>query len=191
MFDEFKKEVIENVKGIKKKKVSKESFISLLYPDLISIQSVNIKMGNIIERVLNNIVMKHGHVEKVSPEIERKITEVYNKYKKKKKPQLDLIFIYKNTIYYREIKNNIQLDSEKAPVVREKIKTIESILKNMGYNTSAKLLCMRKKIINSSYYGQYLEGYGSFFNIFGFDIDEKEYENFFEYMGRIIDENNC
>jgi len=94
----------------------------LLYGEKPSEQSINIKMGRLGEYISKELI-------KTNNELELLHCGVQNINNKKK----DVDLIFKNTktktIYYRELKGNIELDTEKLPATIDKCKEIESSLK--------------------------------------------------------------
>jgi hypothetical protein len=94
----------------------------LLYGEKPSEQSINIKMGRLGEFLSKEII-------KVNPSLEL-LTCGVQKINEKKK---DVDLIFKNnltkTIYYRELKGNIELDTEKLPATINKCNKIVSSLK--------------------------------------------------------------
>jgi hypothetical protein len=103
--------------------VTKPGSIShLLYGEKPSEQSTNIKMGKFGEYLSKELIKTNDNLELLNCGIQ----EINNK-----KKDVDLIFkdeINKN-IYYRELKGNIELDTEKLPATITKCKEIENSLK--------------------------------------------------------------
>lgn len=100
------------------------SITYLLYGEKPSEQSFNIKMGKYGEFLAKELI-------KYNPNLELLTCGVQKINKKNKKKDIDLIFKdEKNkTIYYRELKGNIELDTEKLPATINKCKEIEESLK--------------------------------------------------------------
>jgi hypothetical protein len=94
----------------------------LLYGEKPSEQSINIKMGHFGEFISKELIKCNSDLELLNCGIQK----INNK-----KKDVDLIF--KNnkikTIYYRELKGNIELDTEKLPATINKCKKIEESLK--------------------------------------------------------------
>lgn len=94
----------------------------LLYGAKPSEQSINIKMGRHGEWLSKELI-------KINKNLELLICGVQKINNKKK--DVDLIFKDERikTIYYRELKGNIELDTEKLPATISKCKEIENSLK--------------------------------------------------------------
>ena len=96
----------------------------LLFGKKMSEQSINIKMGRFGGYISKELILQNKKLELLQCGIQM----VGNK-----KKDIDLIF--KNnetkTIYYRELKGNIILDTEKLPATIFKCKEIENSLKNI------------------------------------------------------------
>lgn len=95
----------------------------LLYGSKPSEQSINIKMGRFGEYISKELIKLNGNLELLNCGI-RKIND--------KRKDVDLIFKNEETkiIYYRELKGNIELDTEKLPATVNKCKEIENSLKS-------------------------------------------------------------
>ena len=95
----------------------------MLYGEKPSEQSINIKIGKLGEYFAKELI-------KSNPLLELLVCGVQTIGNKKK----DVDLIFKNDvakiIYYRELKGNIELDTEKIPATISKCKEIESSLKN-------------------------------------------------------------
>jgi hypothetical protein len=95
----------------------------LLYGKKPSEQSINIKMGRFGEFILKECVKLTQRFELLNCGIQ----QINNK-----KKDVDLIFKdeINKIIYYRELKGNIELDTEKLPATISKCNEIEDSLKN-------------------------------------------------------------
>jgi len=95
----------------------------LLYGEILSEHSINIKFGTFGQIFAEELIKTKDNLELLKCGVQS-----INKIKKK---DIDLIFIDKDKIivYYRELKGNISLDSEKLPATIDKCKEIESFLK--------------------------------------------------------------
>jgi hypothetical protein len=93
-----------------------------LYGEKPSEQSINIKVGRLGEYLAKELIKSNNKLELLVCGI-RKIND--------KKKDVDLIFKNEETktIYYRELKGNIELDTEKLPATINKCKEIETSLK--------------------------------------------------------------
>lgn len=95
----------------------------LLYGEKPSEQSINIKMGHFGEYITKELIKSNIKLELLNCGI-----QIIND----KKKDVDIIFKDNNSkiIYYRELKGNIELDTEKIPATISKCKDIEITLKN-------------------------------------------------------------
>jgi hypothetical protein len=98
------------------------SISHLLYGKKPSEQSINIKLGRFGEYISKELIKTNLNLELLNCGIQ-KIND--------KKKDIDLIFKNENNkiIYYRELKGNIELDTEKLPATILKCKEIENSLK--------------------------------------------------------------
>jgi hypothetical protein len=94
----------------------------LLYGEKPSEQSINIKFGRFGEFLSKELINSNKDLELLTCGVQK----VNNKNK-------DIDLIFKNEklkiIYYRELKGNIELDTEKLPATIDKCKEIEKSLK--------------------------------------------------------------
>lgn len=98
------------------------SISHLLYGEKPSDQSINIKLGRLGEFLSKELIKTNNNLELLNCGIQK----INNK-----KKDVDLIFKdeVNKTIYYRELKGNIELDTEKLPATITKCKDIENSLK--------------------------------------------------------------
>jgi hypothetical protein len=98
------------------------SISHLLYGEKPSEQSINIKLGRLGEYMSKELIKTNHNLELLNCGVQ-KIND--------KKKDVDLIFKdeVKKIIYYRELKGNIELDTEKLPATISKCKEIENSLK--------------------------------------------------------------
>ena len=98
------------------------SISHLLYGSKPSEQSINIKLGKFGEFLSKELINSASNLKMLQCGVQ-KIND--------KKKDVDLLFKNKvtKTIYYRELKGNIELDTEKLPATIEKCKEIELSLK--------------------------------------------------------------
>jgi hypothetical protein len=98
------------------------SISHLLYGEKPSEQSINIKLGRLGEYLSKELIKTNNKIELLVCGVQ-KIND--------KKKDVDLIFKNEETktIYYRELKGNIELDTEKLPATINKCKEIETSLK--------------------------------------------------------------
>jgi len=99
------------------------SISHLLYGEKPSEQSINIKLGRLGEFLSKELIKTNDHLELLHCGIQN-IND--------RKKDVDLIFKDEanKTIYYRELKGNIELDTEKLPATITKCKEIETSLKS-------------------------------------------------------------
>jgi hypothetical protein len=172
--DLFKRFILKDVNNIKISKNIKitGSFIELL--DVPRYQSICIKLGTIFERSINYYINNN----------EINVVNMITMHPKINNKQIDCIFKKDNTIYYFEIKNNINLDTEKSKAVYDKVLEIEKYLKNLYPESKiiSGILTMRfsnRDIINRCNIVKkpidklIIYGYTDFFSIFNLDMDEE------------------
>lgn len=87
--------------------------------------------------------------------------------------QADLYFKYNNKKYYFEIKNNVNLDTEKTKEVKEKLDLAETDVKGiLTFRFDKKENCFIKK----TFYN-YIFGYNDFFSIFNKNLTKEEFNS--------------
>jgi len=180
-FEKFKEIVLEEVKNtfFNKKNKTEEtgSFLELL--KLPSSQSISIKIGNVLEKSYNKLIFNINGVENIKDGM------ISNH-------QIDLLFLYNNCIYYFEIKNNINLDTEKTRETFNKIKDVEGALLKKYDNVVSKILVNRfptkekMKFFKNPISKNDLIGYSDFFDLFNVSVSEAEWKEFFNYVGEVI-----
>lgn len=184
-FNTFKEIVLEDVEKniIKAQKKKKEdgSFGELLFKSF-SLQSVNIKMGHVIERSWKKFV---SSVEGASIDSVNMIEG----------SQVDILFDYNGTKYYFESKNNLNIDTEKTIATKNKVEKIKDFLLKENNNVVAKILMNRyssnetAKFYKSPITKNDIYGYSQFFNIFGIEVTKEDWEDFFLEVGTYIFDN--
>jgi hypothetical protein len=99
----------------------------LLNGKIPSDQSINIKLGRFGEFLAKELITYNPNLELLNCGIQ-KIND--------KKKDVDLIFKdeFRKIIYYRELKGNIELDTEKLPATIDKCREIENSLKITYHN---------------------------------------------------------
>jgi len=168
------------------------SISHLLYGAKPSEQSINIKFGRFGEYISKELI-------KINPELELLVCGVQQINGRKK--DVDLIFKHDNTktIYYRELKGNIELDTEKLPATVDKCKEIEASLKatypdyviNCGilnwsvYNREI-LTAGLSNIKSFEMAGIKIDHMTNFLEIVGVDWDETDYYAYFRSIGLMI-----
>ena len=98
------------------------SISHLLYGEKPSEQSINIKLGRFGEYLSKELIKTNANLELLNCGVQK----IHDK-----KKDVDLIFKdeINKKIYYRELKGNIELDTEKLPATISKCKEIETSLK--------------------------------------------------------------
>lgn len=115
--------VINNVlKGGKLTYTKPGSISHLLHGEQTSEQSINIKFGKFGEFLSKELINVNEKFELLNCGI-----QIINN----KKKDVDLLFKCGKTIYYRELKANIELDTEKLPATIAKCKEIKEALKTI------------------------------------------------------------
>ena len=130
IINELKKKGIEWVKEILQGAITYTkpgSITYLLCGPKPSTQSINIKLGRFGEFLAKELIKTNHNLELLICGIQQ-IND--------KKKDVDLIFKdeFRKIIYYRELKGNIELDTEKLPATINKCKEIESSLKITYHN---------------------------------------------------------
>ena len=101
--------------------------------------------------------------------------------------QIDVLFQYKNKIYYFECKNNMNMDTEKSLKSIEKIKNVETFLRKTypGKKITCKFLNMWKHSadditnLKNCIHKKDIFGYFSFFKIFGIQVSKRDFSQLF------------
>lgn len=185
-FDRFKEILSEEVNNIiieprlTETKKEKGSFCELLYRDLPSMQSINIKMGNCLERTWKLLISEESDV-------------VFDARKKILGHQIDILFHKNEETYYLESKNNLNIDTEKTIATYNKLVTIRNFLEEEERQN------VFSKVLNNRYsYGYLVKdfkypitqndimGYSELFEVFNVSVDKLEWENFFLDIGNNI-----
>jgi len=197
IFENFENILMDNINNkiseiIKLKTKHNGSLKELLFTnERYSKQSICIKIGNYLETAINKFVD-----EKYKPTKTLKDAINIIRDKQNYDIQIDLIFEKDGVIYYREVKSNTNLDTEKTKATYKKVTDIEKILKSMGYNVNSKVLSLRfcnqsdiNGYIKKPFKGtDYFEGYGDFFRIFDINITEEDWTNIFDKIRNLIHE---
>lgn len=145
--------------SFKKRTKLSGSMVELLYPN--SLQSFAIQMGNCIEKCFKNYILS----KKISLQ---DTIEINNETR-----QADLYFKLNEKTYYFEIKNNINLDTEKTKEVLEKIECANVDVKGV---LTFRFDTEKNSFIKKSF-SSYVFGYNDFFKMFDEKIDKEEYKN--------------
>lgn len=160
----------------------------------VSTQSLYIKVGKNFEKWFKFIAKDSGMEILPDGVIENVIGG--------KSKDIDLIFMDKRhkVIYYRELKSNLDLDTEKLPATYEKITKISKYLQNEyeGYEINSSLLtwaAYESTILPSRYKSKVRKcnennvnvSYPSdFFKLLSVEISEKDYYSFFKELGKMV-----
>jgi hypothetical protein len=182
-FKDFEALLLKEVEATSFSRATKStgSFTELLFP-MTSAQSIAIKMGNVLERALQAFIRSNA----------KDLTAIE---KDNIKHQLDALFSSEDgTVYYFEIKANLNLDTEKSKEVAKKVAEIEAYLKSVygekvisralscRYNTAINVKNVKRAYLNETN----VFGYADFFKIFGVEVSIEEWENFFKKVGATI-----
>lgn len=173
------------VHGLCSKKTVTSSSIKewLQAPDLK--QSESIRFGTLFEEALNNLIEISDDFDSITNSKKKtfitpecKLTDIAKGNK-----DIDILFRQNNTIFYRECKCNLQLDSEKSKATAAKVELIESRLKVLypKCDIDAAILSMDFYNKKNTFLNVRLEGIGDFINrlkILGdLKFTEQEYIN--------------
>lgn len=102
-------------------------------------QSDSIRLGNLVEHILANMVT-YG-TKGTLVKLPRILTESILEVKAKKEKQIDLLIEFEQDFLYLEIKSNAELDSEKWPHTVTKIGVVsEAITNQYGKPCEARIL---------------------------------------------------
>ena len=174
------------------------SITYLLYGKKPSEQSINIKIGRLGELLAKELI-------KASIEFELLICGIQKINNKNK--DVDLLFINKKTkiIYYRELKGNVELDTEKMIATIDKCKEIEKSLKmdyidyDINYGILNWSVYNRQNLINNRCLfnikifeknGIKIEHIENFLQIINILWEEDDYYLFFKEIGNKITQHN-
>ena len=168
------------------------SISHLLYGEKPSEQSINIKLGRLGEYLSKELIKINTNLELLNCGVQ-KIND--------KKKDVDLIFKDENKkiIYYRELKGNIELDTEKLPATISKCKEIETSLKETysDYDINCGILnwsVFGRKILTAGLSniktfengGIKIDHMGEFLEIIGVIWSEEDYYSYFREIGNKI-----
>jgi len=158
-------------------------------------QSIVIKFGRVFEKMIQEQIS-------ITPKFELGLNGVQHISGQSKKKDVDLLFIDKEekTIFYRELKANIDLDTEKLPATTDKIAVIEKHLasKYPGFSINSGILCMtvyseadlsnrlKKKVKTYSDASVSVEFARDIFATLDLDISKEEYNTFGLEVGKIL-----
>jgi hypothetical protein len=160
----------------------------LIYGEKPSEQSINIKLGRLGEYIAKELIKTNTNLELLQCGVQ--------KINNEKKKDIDLIFKNETTIYYRELKGNIELDTEKLPATIDKCKEIEKTLKTQypTYIIDCGILnwsIYNRKILSSGLSniktfetnGIKIDHMGDFLSIINITWLEDDYYSYFRTLG--------
>jgi hypothetical protein len=168
------------------------SISHLLYGEKPSEQSINIKLGRLGEFLSKELIKTNHNLELLNCGIQK----INNK-----KKDVDLIFKdeVNKIIYYRELKGNIELDTEKLPATITKCIEIENALKTTysDYNINCGVLnwsVYNRKILTAGLSniktfengGIKIDHMKDFLNIINVFWNEDDYYSYFREIGTKI-----
>ena len=168
------------------------SISHLLYGEKPSEQSINIKLGRLGEFLSKELIKTNDNLELLNCGIQK----INNNNK-----DIDLIFKDEknNIIYYRELKGNIELDTEKLPATINKCKEIEKSLKikYLDYTINSGILnwsVYNRKILKTGLSniktfengGIKIDHMEDFLNIIDIHWNEDDYYLYFREIGNKI-----
>ena len=198
---ELEEEIMKNINNIINDgiKITKPGSINyLLFGPKPSMQSVCIKMGKIGEKIPIKIIENSSNLELLKCGVQCIDT------KTNKNKDLDLVWKDEEnkTIYYREAKGNLDLDSEKLPATIQKIEEILNIyIKNKypGYTIDIGIfnwsIYNRRNIKNNDSHikkceekGIKVEHMEDMLKLLKFEWSEDNFNQFFRKAGKFIDE---
>jgi|11_taG_2_1085331.scaffolds.fasta_scaffold07280_3 hypothetical protein len=192
-------------KGIQEaKRISKEK-IKLTEPGSLkhlfwgpekSEQSIVIQFGQSQQKMLIHEIEKNKDFSMLPSGVQKLVGM-------KKRKDIDILFKDNNTniIYYRELKANIELDTEKLPATSEKVRLLSKHLKQTypNYDLDFGVLCLsvyekdnikQKKLINKVKQfkdsGVDVTFAKDIFNILSVDVTEEEYYEYWRDIGKIL-----
>ena len=170
----------------------------LLFGSEPSEQSLCVKMGKVGEEMIKKIITESRDLELLTCGVQC-IDQKTGKNK-----DLDLVWIDKmnKTVYYREVKGNLELDSEKLPATIDKMVEILSnyiSTKYPGYTIDVAVFnwsiynrnCLKKgisQIKKCEEKGIKVEHPEDLFRLLNFDWNETDYYSFFRKVGKFFRE---
>ena len=185
-FNLFKNILIKNIETIKYT-IPKETGSLLELLNLPSSQSTVIKIGNIIEKSINEFIENFNGVTNL-----KNIHGDMINFR-----QIDTLFKYKKKVYYFEIKSNMNMDTEKSLQCKHKIEIVNTFLKKhyKNFDVISKFLSVRYpnaeevKYFKNPIEKHMIYGYADFFKLFNIKVNNKMWENMFKKIQAILDIN--
>ena len=172
------------------------SISHLLYGKKPSEQSINIKIGRFGEFISKELIKHNPHLELLTCGVQLVGT---------KNKDIDLVFKDndKQTLYYRELKGNIELDTEKLPATVNKCKEIHLSLQTSypDYTIDYGILnwsVYNRQILTAGLYnirtfehhGIKIDHMEDFLHIVQIPWEEEDYYAYFREIGKMIGINN-
>ena len=170
----------------------------LMFGSEPSEQSLSIKMGRVGEEMIKEIINKTPDLQLLTCGVQCIDPNT------RKNKDLDLVWInnFSKTIYYREAKANLELDSEKLPATIEKIQeilhthispnypdyTIDIGVFNWSIYNRTSLKKGLVQIKKCEEKGIKVEHPEDLFRLLNFDWDEASYYGFFRKVGKFFRE---
>jgi hypothetical protein len=160
-------------------------------------QSQSIRFGIVFQNFLKDIAKECGaHV--IKQNLFSTLSFVQNglksSHKTKGKKDADILFVYKNVLYYFESKVNLNLDSEKSKETNKKVENLRKLFKNSNSIEGQEYVDIKHGIVTCWYKKEkhlpvkvndiyFIHNY---FNIFDINCTEEEYYSIFEEFGKLI-----
>lgn len=195
----FYKKGIEEANRISKEKAKMTEIGCMKYslwgPEK-SEQSLVIKLGRVCETILKKQIQDTKGFS-ILPSGVQLLAGM------EKKKDIDLLFldVIRKTIYYRELKSNIELDTEKLPATSDKVKLLSKLLKKKYPDCTLDfgILCLsvfreenltqnrlKAKIRQFNNSGVKVTFADDIFQILSLNITEEEYYKFWREVGKIL-----
>jgi hypothetical protein len=141
-------------------------------------QQLNICSGNEMESLVKMLVI-HSPIKATLMQ-DKMIATSSNTVK-----EADLLFLIGNVIHYREIKTNMNLDSEKTEAANKKV---QEIIDSLGKQYAGYIIV--GKYLTPPYYdsvGCRIEGLNDFLKLLGYkEISAMEFDKYGEEVGNIL-----
>jgi len=164
---------------IKKIKIPKNGKYPALYEWLNTADfnhSNKIKSGHYMQAFILELIINAPNTAIVIP---LKYITISNGESK----EMDILFQIGTVIYYREVKCNLNLDSEKMPATFNKIYQISEALSKI-YTQKIDAGCLQPVWLTSE---KNIEGFNNFISILGYDnLTIEEYSEIGNLLGKII-----
>jgi hypothetical protein len=190
---------IENMMSKEITKTSPGSISYLLYGSKPSEQSICIKMGRFGEFLTKEIIATNPNFELLDCGVQsvnekKKDIDLLFRYSSKSEPYLN-----NKIIFYRELKGNIELDTEKIPATIEKCKVIKSFLQSKYPDYEINYGILNWSVYNRDIFikglnnikafeknGIKIDHFSDFLQIMDIEWDMKDFYNYFREIGNKI-----